>query len=122
MTLYDRAQGAAQALEDAAVLAELLSKLQEKSQIPDILALYEGLRKPRVMQVKRRSKATKDINSMLDGPLQEERDRQLSHCEPFEGYPNPLADPVFSKWLFDYDVAQEANNAWNMCAKVKSEN
>ncbi len=49
---------------------------------------------------------------MVDGPRQQERDRQLSQHEPFEGYPNRWADPVFQPWLFGYNAFQEVENAW----------
>lgn len=107
------AQGAAQAVEDAAVLSGLLSRLELKSQLPDVLSIFEGHRKTRAMKVKHRTLATREINGMVDGPLQQERDRQLSEHEPFNGYPNPLADPVFSDWLFGYDATEEVEKAWN---------
>lgn len=111
------AQGAAQAIEDAAFLSGLLSHLELKSQISDILSIYERHRKPRAMQVKRRTLATREINGMVDGPLQQERDRQLSEHKPFDGYPNPLADPTFSDWLFGYDANEEAEKAWKTYKK-----
>lgn len=40
-TLPHLAQGAAQAVEDGAVLATLLAKMQSKDEIPRILALFE---------------------------------------------------------------------------------
>lgn len=43
---------------------------------------------------------------MRDGPIQEERDRQLLEEEPFEGYPNRLADPVFQNFLYGYDATE----------------
>lgn len=107
------AQGAGQAIEDAAVLSGLLSHIEHKCQTADILSIYERLRKPRAMQVKRQSLATRSINGMADGPLQRERDRQLSSHQPFAGYPNPLADPVFSKWLFGYHAFEEVEKAWS---------
>ena len=107
------AQGAAQTFEYAAVLLRLLSHLGRKSQIPDLASMYEQIRKPRAMQVKWRSLATRDVNGMVDGEQQRERDRQLVEHQPFEGYPNPLADPEFSKYLFGYDAVEAADKAWN---------
>lgn len=106
------AQGAAQAIEDAAILSGLLLRLEHRSQIPDILSIYERLRRPRAMQVKRQSLATRNINGMADGAKQRERDRQLLEHQPFDGYPNPLADPVFSEWLFGYTATEEVEKAW----------
>lgn len=107
------AQGAAQAIEDAAILSGLLRHMKSESQTPDILSIYERLRKPRAMEVKWRSLATRDVNGMADGPMQRERDRQLSEHQPFDGYPNPLADPVFSMWLFGYNANEEVEKAWS---------
>ena len=50
---------------------------------------------------------------MVDGKRQMERDRQLLEHEPFEGFPNRWADPVFQDWLFGYDAFKEADAAWN---------
>jgi salicylate hydroxylase len=41
------AQGANSSLEDGAVLGELLGKMTNKAQLPDVLRLYERLRKER---------------------------------------------------------------------------
>ena len=49
---------------------------------------------------------------MHDGERQRERDRQLLEQEPFEGYPNPWADPVFQEFLFGYDAETEVEAAW----------
>ena len=49
---------------------------------------------------------------MKDGERQEERDRQLTQQEPFEGYPNRWADPVFQEYLFGYDAFAEVDTAW----------
>ena len=50
---------------------------------------------------------------MVDGERQRERDRQLTQEAPFEGYPNPWADPVLQKWLFGYDAFAEVDEAWH---------
>ncbi len=49
---------------------------------------------------------------MTDGERQQERDRQLTEQEPFEGYPNRWADPVFQEYLFGYDAFAEVDMAW----------
>ena len=50
---------------------------------------------------------------MLDGPAQMERDRQLQQDPPSEGYPNRWADPVYQRWLFEYDPLAEVEKAWS---------
>lgn len=54
---------------------------------------------------------------MTDGERQRERDRQLTEQEPFEGYPNPWADPVFQEYLFGYDAFAEVDMAWKSYKK-----
>ena len=91
-------QGAAVAFEDAAVLGTLFSKIQRKSQLPYILSIYERLRKPRTTALRSRSQAMRDVYAFDDGPLQQERDRQLQHHAPSDGYccqTTPTRD-----WLF----------------------
>ncbi|KAI9751368.1 MAG: hypothetical protein M4579_006109 [Chaenotheca gracillima] len=112
-TLPYLAQGAAQAVEDGAVLGALFEKLASPSQLSDLLIIYESLRKLRTTRVVKGSTALGRIFHMHDGPKQRERDRQLSQEEPFENYPNRWADPVFQKWLFGYDAYGEAEKAWN---------
>ncbi|KAI9801267.1 MAG: hypothetical protein M1833_002837 [Piccolia ochrophora] len=113
-TLPYLAQGAAQAVEDGAVLGALFAKMKRPSQLPDVLHIYEFLRKARTTRVVKGSTALRDIFHMHDGPKQIERDRQLTDCEPFEHYPNRWADPVFQKWLFGYDAFKEVDDAWDL--------
>ena len=107
-----RAQGAAQAVEDGAVLGALFEHIESRSQIPDVITIYEHLRKDRTTRIVKGSTAMRDIFHMGDGERQQERDRQLTEHEPFEGYPNRWADPVFQEWLFGYDAFAEVDNAW----------
>ena len=101
------------AFEDAAVLGTLLSKIRHKVQLPDILSIYESIRKPRTTALRVRSQAQRAVNAFQDGPLQQERDRQLRHLQPFEGYPNFLADPELQKLVFGYNAVKEADIAWD---------
>ena len=109
-----RASGAAIAIEDGAVLGSLMSRLTDASQLPDILVLYESIRKSRTTRVVKGSSHNREIMHMHDGPRQKERDRQLIEYQddPFEGYPNKWRDPVFQKWLWGYDVETEVERAW----------
>lgn len=109
---FSRAQGAAQAVEDGAVLGALFSKITHKSQLPDLLLIYETLRKSRTTRVVKGSTDYRDIFHMRDGDRQKERDRQLTAHEPFEGFPNRWADPVFQEFLFAYDADKEVDQAW----------
>jgi salicylate hydroxylase len=116
-TLPYLAQGAAQAIEDGAVLGHLLERIEHKYQIPDVLAIYETLRKPRATRVVQGSSHMgHKIVHLSDGPKQKERDRQLLAFQdkPFEGYQNPWRDPVFQKFLFAYDAREEVEKAWEI--------
>ena len=59
------AQGAAQAIEDAAVMGTLLAKVRTNSQILATLSRYESIRKPRTGIICLRSQAMKDIMSIV---------------------------------------------------------
>lgn len=102
------------AVEDAAVLGALLSKMQHRAQIPDMLFLYERLRKPRTKAIRDRARAIREVYTLNDGPLQQQRDRHLRELVPYEGYPNFLADPSLQRTLFGYDATEEAEKAWSI--------
>ncbi len=120
-TLSSSAQGAAQAVEDGAVLGSLLSRVTDVSQLPDVLHIYEALRKPRTTRIVKGSTAMRDVFHVRDGPCQRERDRQLLEYqdEPFEAFPNRWRDPVFQSWMFSYDAEEEVKRAWNAYLKGK---
>jgi salicylate hydroxylase len=119
--LLSRAQGAAQAVEDGAVLGALLSRVTDASQLPDVLHIYEVLRKSRTTRIVKGSTAMRHIFHAHDGPRQRERDRQLLEYQdqPFDGFPNRWRDPSFQSWLFKYDAEEEAMNAWNVYIRGK---
>ena len=110
--LSSRAQGAAQAVEDGAVLGELFARIERKAQIPVALSCYEELRKKRTTRVVQESAALRDTFHLENGERQRERDRQLREDEPFEGFPHRWADPCFQKWLFGYDAFGEVEKVW----------
>jgi salicylate hydroxylase len=87
------AQGAAQAVEDAAVLAACLADASPAS-APAALQRYEQLRRPRASQVQRMSRGREVQNHLDDGPAQEVRDAALSSSEPLRQ----------SAWLYGHDV------------------
>nr|ANB32222.1 4-hydroxybenzoate decarboxylase [Boreostereum vibrans] len=113
-TLPYLAQGAAIAVEDGAALGTLFAHATHPSLVPDVLTIYEQIRKSRTTRVVRGSTKQRDIFHMPDGPRQRERDRQLlTYADNlFEGYPNQWADPVFQPWLYGYNAFEEAEKAW----------
>ena len=74
--------------------------------------MYEQIRRPRAMKIKQRSRKMLVTHSYLDGPLQEERDRQLTQNAPFEGYPAAWGDPVLQQYMWGYDALEDAEKAW----------
>lgn len=105
-----RAQGAAQAFKDPAVLKSLFSHVKDREQIPGLLTKFQQIRMRRSMKVLRRSAAMREVFGMPDGIVQQERDAQIAK-DPHEGYPIALADPVFQKWLWGYNAIEDANGS-----------
>ena len=70
------AQGAAQAIEDAATLASCLASAG--SDLPSALHRYEILRIPRASRLQAMSTANKKRFHLADGPEQRERDAEMS--------------------------------------------
>jgi salicylate hydroxylase len=93
------AQGAAQAIEDAAILACCLADgLDDPAQA---LRRYETLRIPRTSRLQQVSHARSDINHLPDGPEQRARDSSLA-----------AADPLLANgWIYGYDPDTAINTA-----------
>jgi salicylate hydroxylase len=87
------AQGAAQAVEDAAVLAGCLAAASPAS-VAAALQRYEQIRRPRASQVQRMSRGREIQNHLDDGPAQEARDAALAGSEPLRQ----------SAWLYGHDI------------------
>ncbi|MBL8342417.1 MAG: FAD-dependent monooxygenase [Rubrivivax sp.] len=87
------AQGAAQALEDAEVLATCLREASAAS-VPEALQRYEALRRPRASQVQLMSRGREVRNHLPDGPEQRQRDAELARGDP-------LAQ---SAWLYGHEA------------------
>ncbi|MFF2486084.1 FAD-dependent monooxygenase [Microbacterium sp. NPDC058062] len=89
-------QGAAQAIEDAAVLATLIS---DEPQDLEVVALrYERIRLPRTTRLQRVSHGRSSINHLADGPEQVARDRSFNLIDPL----------VENAWIYGYDAEADA--------------
>ncbi|CCM06073.1 uncharacterized protein FIBRA_08320 [Fibroporia radiculosa] len=120
-----RAQGAAMAIEDAAVLGNLLSRISSILQLPALLQAYESLRLPRTADTQAASRLNQHVFHMSDGPQQEARDAGMreamtkelekvqgnAETETFTGNPNQWADKKKTDAQFLYD-ADEAVDEW----------
>ncbi len=81
-----QAQGAGQAVEDGAVLAETLTHVAN-SDVPAALEAYAERRKPRTLKVQQASRYNADLWHMPDGEGQRARDKGLrTGSSDFESY------------------------------------
>jgi salicylate hydroxylase len=87
------AQGAAQAIEDAYVLAGCLRSADPRS-VRRALQRYEDIRRPRTNQVQVMSRGREVQNHLPDGPEQRERDAQFANGDPLRQ----------SAWLYGRDL------------------
>ncbi|KAL5482995.1 hypothetical protein ACEPAI_8224 [Sanghuangporus weigelae] len=124
-----RAQGAAMAIEDAAVLGSLLSHLSHISQIPILLKAYEKLRLERTAKTQASSRLNQRIFHLPDGPEQQARDELMREAMELEnecmkdgdltqlenvtkGNPNQWADQSLNIEQFSYDADEVAEIWW----------
>src|SRR5437764_11161254 len=86
------AQGAAQAIEDAFVLAHCLRNT-DRGFVQPALQRYEAIRRPRTSQVQVMSRGREVRNHLPDGPEQRQRDTEFANGDPLRQ----------SAWLYGYD-------------------
>ncbi|MEB8340294.1 FAD-dependent monooxygenase [Streptomyces endophyticus] len=89
-------QGAAQALEDAAVLARCLATNADDP--VGALARYASERIPRTTRLQQVSHARAEANHLPDGPAQRARDAALGDADPL----------LRSGWIYGYDASAAA--------------
>jgi 2-polyprenyl-6-methoxyphenol hydroxylase-like FAD-dependent oxidoreductase len=88
-------QGAAQAIEDAAVLARCLAEGLDDPAAA--FKRYEELRIPRTSRLQELSHGRSHVNHLPDGPEQRERDIAFAKADPL----------VANGWIYSYDPAVE---------------
>ncbi|KAJ5624048.1 hypothetical protein N7510_000357 [Penicillium lagena] len=113
-TLPHLAQGAAQAIEDGAVLGVVLARLRDTrpESINKALRVYEKVRKSRAEALVDMAYASGRALHLGDGAAKEERDRQFAALRQGKG-------PVPDKWA-DADVQREIYGF--DCTKVAEDN
>ena len=94
------AQGACQAIEDAAVLARCLNNVDETD---TAISRYEAIRKPRTDQIQSGSWNNATTFHLPDGPEQQARDTFYASMVNQNVHPLASLD-----WLHGYDVLAEA--------------
>jgi salicylate hydroxylase len=87
------AQGAAQAVEDAFVLAGCL-RTADSGSVHEALRRYEAIRRPRTSRIQVMSRGREIRNHLPDGPEQEQRDAQFACGDPLRE----------SAWLYGHDL------------------
>lgn len=93
------AQGGAQAIEDAVVLADCLQRADRDS-VRQALQRYETIRRPRASEVQRMSRGREVRNHLPDGPEQQERDAQFANGDPLRQ----------SAWLYGHDLEADISH------------
>ena len=98
------------AVEDAASLAEAISMIRSKSELPTALDVLQPIRVKRANQMQEASLINSKLWHFADGPEQEARDRAMRPEVDglhFDESPNQWSDPVTQAWSYGYD-AEEA--------------
>ena len=112
-TLPHLAQGAAQAIEDAAVLGVVLSRLPDPSpgSIRRALKVYERVRKDRAEALVEMAAANGRSMHLGEGAAKEERDKQFAALKQGKGpVPDKWADADVQRMIYGHDcmnVAEE---------------
>ena len=123
------------AIEDGAVLGNLLSRLAHPSQLPVFLHAYEDLRLPRTAETQNQSRLNQKIFHLPDGPEQEQRDADMRKATELElrrmrgdaepkgdalvGSANQWADEKKSRIQFGYDADEAADEWWREVGQRK---
>jgi len=108
-TLPHLAQGAAQAIEDGAVIAAALKKLPEVTPkaINKALQVYESIRKERAYALVDIAAASGRAMHLGEGAAKEERDRQFAALKAGKGpVPDKWADADVQKIIYGQDVVK----------------
>ncbi|KAJ5650730.1 Monooxygenase FAD-binding [Penicillium longicatenatum] len=105
------AQGAAQAVEDAAALGILLSNITARHEIPRALQVYEMSRKQRAETVQQSGSENRITLHFPDGPEQIARDKQFKAAASGSN-PDKWSDRETQQFLWGWDAEQASLDAW----------
>jgi salicylate hydroxylase len=115
-TLPHLAQGAAQAIEDAAVLGVVLSKLPDISpeSINKALRIYEQVRKDRAETLVELAAASGRALHLGEGQAKEERDKQFAALAAGKGpVPDKWADADVQRKIYGFDCMKVAADTFH---------
>lgn len=108
-------QGAAMAVEDGAALGEALNLIDDPSQLPLALEVFEQVRMKRTYQMQEASLLNGKLWHFADGPAQRARDEAMRpevYGKHFIHSPNQWSDPVTQWWAYGYDAEAEVSMEW----------
>jgi salicylate hydroxylase len=114
-TLPHLAQGAAQAIEDAAVLGVVLARMPNQTalSINKALRVYERLRKQRAETLVDLAAANGRALHLGEGVAKEERDKQFAALREGKGpVPDKWADADVQKMIYGHDCMQVAQDSF----------
>jgi salicylate hydroxylase len=97
------AQGAAQAVEDVAVLHLAINRVTRPDDLPVLLKAYELARKPRAEHIMLQGGVTRNALHLADGPEQQARDQKFGAVSQGGDNPDLLGDAATQRFLWDYD-------------------
>ncbi|KAL2797743.1 hypothetical protein BJX66DRAFT_81521 [Aspergillus keveii] len=106
------AQGAAQAVEDAAALGIVLSKIASKQEIPLALKAYEKSRRERAETVQQSGSLNRITLHLPDGPEQLARDQQFRASLTGGENPDKWSDRKTQEFLWGWDAEKAALQTW----------
>jgi len=115
-TLPHLAQGAAQAIEDAAVVSVVLARMPDHSpeSINKALRVYEKVRKDRAETLVELAAASGRALHLGEGAAKEERDRQFAALKEKKGsVPDKWADADVQKTIYGFDCMQVAEDIFD---------
>ncbi|OJD16266.1 hypothetical protein AJ78_03557 [Emergomyces pasteurianus Ep9510] len=107
------AQGAAQALEDAAALGVVLSQIETTKDIPFALTVYEKCRKKRAEGIQQSGTDNRIPLHLPDGPEQVKRDERFAASMKGASNPDKWNDTEMQRLLWDHDAESAAKTCWS---------
>lgn len=116
-TLPHLSQGAAMAIEDAAVLAEVVSQAPgggaDRDALSKALKVYELLRKERTSILVELAASSARTLHLGEGKAKEERDRQFLNAKKGAPIPDKWASPEVQHMIYSYDCVAEARELFD---------
>ncbi|KAJ3493051.1 hypothetical protein NLG97_g4983 [Lecanicillium saksenae] len=109
------AQGAANAIEDAAVLSTALTCT---SDIQLALRMYESVRKARAEKIALSASATANALHLPDGPEQRKRDETMKNPRKAASNPDKWNNEQWQQYMWGVDVMAETLKLWKTICRI----